>query len=140
MDTDKDIVTQVCEKKKDVISLNFKNEIDNDYDILVLSNLSKIIDFILSQSYTVDDFFKNCEPDSLSVEYDFVKENFENFTLTGNFVSNYIAMLDESFKIEIEGKIRSKILKKYPKRKRPELKKIDDTELDIYDDDDTSFE
>lgn len=140
IDTDRDLVLQVCEKKKDVISLNFKNEIDDDYDVLVLSNLSKIIDFILSQSYTVDDFFKNCEPDSLSVEYDFVKENFENFTLTGNFVSNYIAMLDESFKIEIEGKIRSKILKKYPKRKRPELKKIDDTELDIYDDDDTSFE
>ena len=69
LDTDRDLVTQVCEKKKDVISLNFKNEIDNDYDILVLSNLSRIIDFILSQSYTVDEFFKNCEPDSLSVEY-----------------------------------------------------------------------
>ena len=141
LDTDRDLVTQVCEKKKDVISLNFKNEIDNDYDILVLSNLSRIIDFILSQSYTVDEFFKNCEPDSLSVEYDFVKEKFEDFSLTGNFVANYIAMLDESFKIEIEGKIRSKILKKYPKRKRPELKKIEATEVDVFgDDDESSYE
>ena len=49
-------------------------------------------------------------------------------------------MLDESFKIEIQGKIRSKILKKYPKRKRPELKKNDDTDIDVYGDDDTSFE
>lgn len=140
IDTDRDLVLQVCEKKKDVISLNFKNEIDDDYDVLVLSNLSKIIDFILSQSYTVDEFFDNCTPSSLVIEYDFVKEKFEDFSLTGNFVSNYIAMLDESFKIEIECKIRSKILKKYPKRKRPELKKNDYTDIDVYGDDDTSFE
>ena len=70
INTDRDLVLQVCEKKKDVISLNFKNEIDDEYDILVLSNLSKIIDFILSQSYTVDEFFEKCEPDSLVVEYD----------------------------------------------------------------------
>ena len=140
INTDRDLVLQVCEKKKDVISLNFKNEIDDDYDILVLSNLSKIIDFILSQSYTVDEFFEKCEPDSLVVEYDFVKEKFNDFELTGNFVSNYIAMLDESFKIEIEGKIRSKILKKYPKRKRPNLKKLSDTDNEYNDEDDTSFE
>ena len=114
---EKDTISNLAIKKRDVISLNFKQEISDEYDILVLSNLSDIIDFVLAQEYDVDEFFELSESKSLSVEHDYIKTQFDNFNLTGNFVPNYISMVNAPFRIELESKIKSKILKKYPKRK-----------------------
>ena len=61
-------ITAIAVKKRDVISLNFKSEISDSYDILVLSNLGTIIDYILSGSYDVDEFFELCSPNSLNLE------------------------------------------------------------------------
>lgn len=122
---EKDTIYNLAIKKKDVISLNFKQEISDEYDILVLSNLSDIVDFVLEQEYTIDSFFDLIKSDSLSVELEYVKSAFENFDLTGNFTTNYISMVDGYFRTELESKIKSKILKKYPKRKLEKVKEID---------------
>lgn len=116
-------------KKKDVITLNFKNEIDNDYDVAILSNLSDVIRTILTQDYDVDEFFDYITPKDPSVELDAIRGWFDNFEVTGNFVPNYISMLDSYAISELESKVRNKILKKYPKRN---LKKLD---LDNQEDD-----
>lgn len=119
IDNKKDEITSICNKKKDVIYLNFKSEINNEYDVLVLSNLSTIINYVLSLDFTVDDFFELCESDNNNAQLDlqYVKKQFDSFTLTGNFVPMYKKMINKDFKNELESKVRNKILKKYPKRK-----------------------
>ena len=109
------LFVHVDEKKKDVTSMSFKKEITDPNDMYIIANLSSIIDMILSQDIDVDDFFENCDDDEC-LETRFVANAFDNMKLTGNFVENYIGMLDDVFKSEIESKVRNKILKKYKKK------------------------
>ena len=117
------------EKKKDVTTLTFRTEIDNEYDSLVLSNLGDIIDDIFDNLKTKDDvdyFFELCKSDESVLELEYVIHAYNEMELTGNFIENYIDMIDESFKTEIQSKVRNKILKKYPKR---ETKNIENEEM-----------
>ena len=43
---------------------------------------------------------------------------YNNFELTGNFIEKYVSMINETFLMEIQSKMRNRILKKYPKRVR----------------------
>lgn len=104
------------DRRKDVTTLSFKREITDPKDIYILSNLSDIIDSILGMDITVDDFFENCDDDDPYLETMFVSSKYDQFIITGNFVENYINMIDSDFKSEIESKIRNKILKKYKKK------------------------
>lgn len=105
-------------KKKDVTSLHFKSEIDNEEDATILSNLSTIVNHILSIDFGVDEFLDLCQGDSNTLENEFVRKKFEDFTLVGNFIEKYTDMVGEDFKIDLESKIRNRILKKYPIRKK----------------------
>lgn len=101
------------EKKKDVTTISLRKEIDDPVDIYILSNLTEIINSILyDEEISVDDFLENCDNEA-SLETRFVKENYDNFILTGNFIPLYIEMLNIDFNVEIESKVRNKILKKY---------------------------
>ena len=82
------------EDRKDITTLNFKDQIDDQEDILILSNMDKVIREILSTEMDVDEFFKYVDdPDNMELE--FVSEQYELFAITGNFVSNYIDELIE---------------------------------------------
>ena len=128
----KDEISQKYTKKKDVTALNFKTEIDDDYDILVLSQLGDIIDDIiedLKQSYDVMEFLNLCVSDEPILELEYVKNAYNEMELTGNFIENYLNMIDDEFLSEIQSKIRNRILKKYPKRvRKADLEEIDDEE------------
>lgn len=100
------------EKRKDVTSLSFKKEID-DYDVYILGNLNSLIHQALKDDIDVDEFFEKCDDTVPCLETEFMKKNFDNFTITGNFISNYIEMVDNEFISELESKIRNRILKKY---------------------------
>lgn len=121
-------------KKKDVTSLNFKAEIDDDYDILVLSQLGDIIDDIIETMKTSDDvmqFLNLCVTDEPILELEYVKNAYNEMELTGNFIENYLNMIDDEFLSEIQSKIRNKILKKYPKRvRKADIEDPEDTESD----------
>lgn len=142
----KNFVTMVCnyinndskniienlEKKKDVTSLTFKSEIDNETDILILSNLELVIkDFLndVYNTYDVDKFMSMCIGDEVCLETEFVKTSFDNFEITGNFIQSYVEMVDENFRFEIQSKIRNHILKKYPKRVRKDEVVEDEKEV-----------
>lgn len=120
IDDRRDSITEMYEKKKDVTSLNFKLEINDDYDVLVLSNLNLIIKDILNalreNCNDVDEFFDLCTGDEVVLELEYVKEAYDKYELTGNFISKYVDMISEDFITEIQSKVRNKILKKYPKR------------------------
>lgn len=120
----------LCPKKKDVTTLSFKSEIENENDVIILSNLGDIINYILEQDFSVDDFFNLIKSEGNCLETEYVEEKFDENLITGNFVEKYINMITNSddFKVEIESKIRNKILKKYPKRTRTKIESEIDEE------------
>ena len=128
IDTRRDEISSIFVKKKDVIYLNFKSEIQDEFDVLVLSNMSTIIEHILSENYDIDSFLTLTTTDEMRVDLEYVKVAFNEFTLTGNFISSYISMIDKYFRTELESKVRNKILKKYPKRKKEIIAPNEDIE------------
>ena len=128
----KDEIQENYDKKKDVTSLNFKTEIDDEYDILVLSHLGDIVYDIIDKLKLKDDvneFLDLCVTDEPILELEYVKNAFNEMELSGNFIENYLNMIDDNFIIEIQSKVRNKILKKYPKRIR-KMNIVEDDELD----------
>ena len=113
----KDRFCDSLERKKDVTSLSLKKNVTDENDIVVLSNLSEIISDILDEEFAIDDFFKYSRTDSTELEIDFVSDKYDTCDITGNFVPYYTKMVDEDLKVEIECKVRNKILKKYKKQK-----------------------
>lgn len=111
-------------KKKDVTTITFKTEIENEYDILVLGNLGDIINYIFNElikESDIDIFLDLCKDDEYILELEYVENKFNEMELTGNFIEKYINMIDDEFKIEIQSKVRNNILRKYPKRKQKEI-------------------
>jgi hypothetical protein len=133
----KDHILSNYEKKKDITFLNFKAELDNDFDVIVLSNLGNIINEIITYLRSmndVDEFFRLCESDEAQLELECVKHYYDEMTLTGNFIENYVDMIDGDFQSEIQSKVRNRILKKYPKRERRNIEEdINDSEDEITD-------
>ena len=106
-----------AQRKKDISSLSLKKEIDDNDDVLILSNLSDIIDYILNDdSITVTDFIRMSDRKRPSFEAMYIDDRYNDFSITGNFIKNYVNMVDNDFKVEIEQKVRNHILKQYRKK------------------------
>ena len=133
-------IQEIVEKKKDVTTAAFKQEINNEYDIQVLSNMSKIIDYVFAQirlSDDVDIFFKWCQGDDYILELEYIKMMYSKMKVTGNFIYKYIDMIDDDFKSEIQSKIRNKILRNYPTRvTKKESLQTDEDDIEGNDDGD----
>ena len=112
----KEKIAERMDKKKDVTYLSLKKYVDDEDEIVILSNLGEVINDILSEEFTIDEFFKYSRTDKNELEIDFVSDRYDTCAITGNFVSHYINMVDEELKMEIECKVRNKILKKYKKK------------------------
>ena len=135
IEDNREFILENYEKKKDVTALNFKSEIDDDYDILVLSNLADIISNIienLKKENDVDKFLDMCKGNEPILELDYVIYAFNEMELTGNFIEKYLEMIDTEFEIILQSKVRNKILKKYPNRepRYEEESNIDETSED----------
>ena len=136
----KDGIMSNFTKKKDVTTAAFKTEIDSEYEIIVLGNLGDIIDFIfkdLIEKSDIDIFLELCKDEEYILELEYVKNKFDEFELTGNFIEKYISMIDDEFKIEIQSKVRNHILRKYPKRKKKEVDLAEYFNDDSFKEDDT---
>lgn len=121
------------EKKKDVTAMNFKDEIGDEYDTLILSNLADVIEDVLQivkESNDIFKFLRLCDSGEPCLELQMVDDWFHEFTLTGNFIEKYVDMIDDDFLIEIQSKLRNRILKKYPYRKRKESGGEDQIEVE----------
>lgn len=122
----KEYINRVDSTRRDVTYINFKQEIDNEDDALLLSNLSTIVSYIVDdvkQNYTVNKFFEMADYGEADFIRQYVIDAYNNFDLTGNFVPLYCDMVDGDFLIEIESKARNFILKKYPIRKKKDIVK-----------------
>lgn len=114
----KEIIVQSVSDRQDVTAIAFTNEGVAEDDVAIISNLEEVIDYILSQPFTDDEFIELCETDKSCLETEFVRDAFDDFSITGNFVDKYISMVDDDLKSTLESKIRNKILKEYPNRKK----------------------
>lgn len=103
---------EIYNDQKDVTSLSIKREVTDPEDAYILSNLESIIKDIFSEDIDVDTFLEMCDSDNC-LETEFVKDKYENFEITGNFVKSYVEMVDDEFLAKIQSNIRGKILKKY---------------------------
>ena len=113
----KEGICDSIEKKKDVTSLSLKKNVTDENDIVILANLSEVVSDILDEDFTIDDFFKYSKTESTELEIEFVSDAYDQCEITGNFVPYYTKMVDDDLKVEIECKVRNKILKKYKKKK-----------------------
>lgn len=109
---------EICEefpKKKDAFTMSYKKEIDDPDDILILSNLNEIMDYILTRPFTVESFMDLTESDEPSLEKFMVDEWYDNGLVVGNFIDKYLRSIRKRFRIELECSIRNHILSKYIK-------------------------
>lgn len=117
IESNSNLILDTFPEKKDVTTLNYR-DIVNDVDLRVLSNLDSIIDLALERAYDVIEFIDACAYVDDSLETSFMFKAFENDTLTGNFVELYTHMVDSDLRGEIASKVRNKIFKKYPLKKK----------------------
>lgn len=98
----------------------FKNEIDNELDITILSNISPVVDYIMTDiSTNLDDcikFFELCTSDGANINIELSQQYFTEFKICGNFIRKYVERVNRDLLDTIKSKVRNRILKKYPKR------------------------
>lgn len=127
--------------RKDVTYHNYKNEGISKDDIKILSNLNYVVTTVLEKDFDIDEFFDLVSSDDYSLERDYVRRQFDEFNITGNFVRPYIDMVsDESFIITLESRVKNKILKKYPNRKVVMVSDDDEKPVTNKDPDNTDLE
>ena len=114
-----DEYASIADDEEDVTKNSMKRYVDDPADVYVLSHLRGIIQEALDGDMDVDDFFARCDDtEDPCLETAFVKNKYDDFTLTGNFVPMYFDLTDyKDFLTEVESKVRHKILKKYNKKK-----------------------
>lgn len=101
-------------KRKDVSTIVYKKEFGDVDDASIIANLSTIIGNILRESdLSVDEFFILSQSDFPSMENTFMQEKYDELKITGNFVSNYVLMIPPRMHVEIETRVRGKLLKKF---------------------------
>lgn len=99
--------------QENVIGRDYRREINDPYDVMILSNLTSAIAYALRQEYTIDEFLSACEGDEACSEIEFMRENMDDFTITGNFIPSYIALITDDLLEQIETRLRRKILHRH---------------------------
>ena len=119
IDENHDEYASIADDEEDVTKNSMKRYVDDPADVYVLSHLREIIQESLNADMDVDEFFDSCDnSENPCLETAFVRQKYDDFTLTGNFVPRYFDLTDyKDFFVEIESKVRHKILKKYNKKK-----------------------
>nr|DAS58587.1 MAG TPA: hypothetical protein [Caudoviricetes sp.] len=110
--------SDICEtlpRKKDISTLTFKCDIEDPEDVLILSNLNLVIDYILSRKIDVSEFLEMTDRDEPTLERFLLESFYDDTKVVGNFMDKYIQMINRNFKIEIESNVRNQILRKYIK-------------------------
>lgn len=114
IDEHKEELSENLPKKKDVSTASLKQAVTDPDDLTIVVSIAEAIEIILSDdSVSVDDFLTLSRGDDANLENEYISEAYDDFKINGNFVANYFKMATESFRIEVECKVRHKILKKY---------------------------
>ena len=116
IDNHANAICKEIELKKDVTSISLKKYVTDDNDLTIVSNIGDVIRYILESEISVTDFLNYASLNKPNLEAEYISEKYDTCDITGNFVERYCEMLNEDFIVEIECKVRNKILKKYRKQ------------------------
>lgn len=120
IDTYKDKVEEICVKHKDVTTIAHKKDIENEYDLLVLSNVYTIVESMMEdEDIDVDEFLRGSRGKN-DYECEYVEEAYDDLKITGNFIEAYKEMLPRDFITNIATKVREKILKRNKNLEAPD--------------------
>lgn len=111
IEKNRDEILSICDKKKDVTTLAYKKDIEDPDDLLILSNIPEIVDYVLDKDFDVDEFLK-LSMGKHDYECEYVDGAYDDFQITGNFVEPYTNFVDNTFKSELIDKVRTKYFKK----------------------------
>lgn len=111
----KDKLVSELPKKKDVATLSLSKIVDDEDDLIILSNLEDVINIIFEdpELYDVENFLELCARGESNLEVEYIDEKYDSLDVTGNFTEKYCAMVDNDFKVTIECKVRNKLISKY---------------------------
>ena len=116
IEENKESLAENLPKRKDVTTASLKQVVTDSEDLAIITNIAEVIEIVLKdENTTVESFLELSRGDDANLENDFVSEHYDDFTINGNFVRSYCKMLTDEFRIEVECKVRNKILKKYRK-------------------------
>jgi len=117
IEENKEYICENLPKKKDVTVLSLKKVVTDIDDITIISNLPEVIKNIFNDPtiHDVETFLSMCEFGESNLEAEYINEHYDSFDITGDFTEKYCDMIDEDFKVNIECRVRNKILKKYKK-------------------------
>lgn len=102
------------DKKKDVSLITLKKTIKNKDEIVILSNLPQIINYILSLEFDPQDFLKYCCREEL-YEAIKIKSLILDGKMLGNFVKPYLIPIRDTYDNivdEIQSEVKYKIFRK----------------------------
>lgn len=117
IEENKDEIADDLPKRKDVSTNSLREYIDNSNDLAILSNLASVIDMAIEDdTIDVDKFLNLSRGNGANLENDYISEHYDTFDITGNFVESYSKLLKDSLRVELECKLRNKLLKKYRKK------------------------
>ena len=104
-------------KREDTTTVAMREYIQDASDIAIITNIPTVVKMALSDDdVDVDKFLSYSHGKDSNLENEFITEAFDEFKITGNFVESYKKILNEDIIMEIESKVRNKILKKYRKK------------------------
>ena len=109
----KNSLVEQLPKRKDVTTTSLKDVVTDSGDLSIITNIITVIDIILHQELSVEEFLSLSRGNGTNLENEFVNTAYDNFIVNGNFVLPYCALLSDTFRVEVECKVRNKILKKY---------------------------
>lgn len=113
----KEELAESLPKKKDVSTSSLKQAVTDPDDLTIIVSITEAIEMILSdEDVTVDKFLEGSRGEDANLENEYISEAYDEFKINGNFVQNYFKMATEDFRVEVECKVRNKILKKYRKK------------------------
>jgi hypothetical protein len=98
-------------KKKDVTTMNYKKQLKNRDDVIIMSNLPSIIEFVRGLDTRAEDFISLTTNDN-SFEGRYIKYLMDHGLLTGDFVDTYLRIVfDENDYVldEIQVELRMKL-------------------------------
>ena len=101
-------------KKKDVTTLNYKKQLKNKDDVIILSNIPSIIDFIRDLNTRAEDFVSLTASDN-TFDGRYVKYLMQHGEITGDFVDTYLNIIfDDNDHVldEIQVDVKMKLLSK----------------------------
>lgn len=115
-DHEKDLY-DVLPKAKDIAYQSYKQAIEDEEKLTIISNIFRAVKQVLHEAkeLTIDEFFDYVRADATNLEIDFILEKYDSGDINGNFVEDYIDMIDPYLQDEITCKVKNKLLKKWMK-------------------------